>query len=95
MQHGWYLLDDDLVGDTPGAWVTDQYVYAPVFTHVSHAVNRLVGLDAPGSVGASVEAYAVRHLVVAACGLLGVLAVGAIAADFSGPGGGVWSPRPP
>ena len=26
LQHGWYLLDDDLVGDTPGAWVTDQYL---------------------------------------------------------------------
>jgi hypothetical protein len=84
LQHGWYLLDDDLVGDTPGAWVTDQYVYAPVFAHLSHAVNRLVGLDGPGAVGVSVEAYAVRHLVVAACGLLGVLAVGAIARRLLG-----------
>ena len=72
--------------------MTDQYVYAPVFAHVSHAVNRLVGLDGPGAVGVSVEAYAVRHLVVAACGLLGVLAVGGHRAPTSrvvalGPGG--------
>jgi hypothetical protein len=77
-QHGWYLLDDDFDGDEPGSWVTDQYVYGPVFTQVMHAVNRVVGLDPPGELGTSVEAYAARHLVVGLCGLLGVWAVAAI-----------------
>ena len=47
-EHGWYLLDDDFDGDEPGSWVTDQYVYGPVFTQVMHVVNRVVGLDPPG-----------------------------------------------
>ena len=77
-QHGWYLLDDDFDGDEPGSWVTDQYVYGPVFTQVMHAVNRVVGLDPPGALGTTVEAYATRHLVVGVCGLLGALATAAI-----------------
>src|SRR6185295_5298256 len=77
-EHGWYLLDDDLVGDEPGAWVTDQYVYAPVFTQVLHGVNRALGLDPSGALGTSIHAYAARHLVVGLCGLIGVLAVAGI-----------------
>ena len=77
-QHGWYLLDDDFDGDQPGAWVTDQYVYAPVFSQLTHAVNRWVGLDPPDGLGTSVRAYAVRHLLVGVCGLTGTIAVAAI-----------------
>ena len=77
-EHGWYLLDDDFDGDEPGSWVTDQYVYGPVFTQVMHVANRVVGLDPPGALGTSVDAYAGRHLVVALCGLLAVVAVMAI-----------------
>ena len=39
-------------------------------------INRVLGLDLQGALGASVEAYAGRHLVVESCGLLGVFAVG-------------------
>ena len=77
-EHGWYLLDDDFDGDDPGSWVTDQYVYGPVFTQLMHVVNRVVGLDPPGALGTTVDAYAARHLVVGVCGLLGVFAVAAI-----------------
>jgi hypothetical protein len=78
VQHGWYLLDDDFDGDQPGAWVTDRYVYGPVFTDVLHGVNRAVGLDPPGELGTSLDAYVARHLMVALCGLLGTFAVAAI-----------------
>ena len=77
-ERGWYLLDDDFDGDEPGSWVTDEYVYGPVFTQLMHVTNRVVGLDPPAALGTSVEAYAGRHLVVGLCGLLGVFAVAAI-----------------
>jgi hypothetical protein len=77
-EHGWYLLDDDFDGDAPGSWVTDQYVYGPVFTEITHGVNRLVGLDPAGALGTSLDAYVARHLLVAACALLATFAVAAI-----------------
>ena len=83
-QHGWYLLDDDFVGDEPGPWVTDQYVYAPVTTQVMHAAGRVIGTDPAGALGTSVRAYSVRHLLVALCGLLGVLAVAGIGRSLLG-----------
>jgi hypothetical protein len=78
LDHGWYLLDDDLVGDDPGPWVTDQYVYGPVFTEVLHGVNRVIGLDPPGALGTSVDAYVARHVVIALFGLIATLGVAAI-----------------
>jgi hypothetical protein len=76
--HGWFLLDDDFDGNQPGAWVTDRYVYGPVFTEVMHASNRLLGRDPPGALGTSLESYVGRHLLVALCGLLGTCAVAAV-----------------
>jgi hypothetical protein len=74
---GWYLLDDDLDGSVPGAWVSDEYVYAPVATLLMHAVCVVLGIEGGGTVSASESAYAVRHLVVALLGLLGAFAVAA------------------
>jgi hypothetical protein len=74
-QHGWYLLDDDLSGGEPGAWVSDAYVYGPVTMLVLHAVNRVLGLDPAGLASASASAYAARHVVVALISALGVAAV--------------------
>ena len=75
---GWYLLDDDLAGSSPGPWVTDEYVYAPVAALLMHAVCVLLGIEGGGDVATSSAAYGVRHLVVAVIGLLGTLAVAGI-----------------
>jgi len=76
---GWYLLDDDIDGNQPGAWVTDRYVYAPVTALLAHGVNVLFGNEQAGTVAMTPAAYAVRHEVVAFIGLLGLLAEAAIA----------------
>lgn len=75
LDHGWYLLDDDLDrSGEPGSWVADRFVYAPFSTLFLHALNVLLGNDSWGHVAMSSEAYVVRHLGVAFLGLAGVIA---------------------
>ena len=75
LEHGWYLLEGDLDGDRPGAWEDQAYVYAPVTALLMHAAVVVAGLEGPGEVVATGDAYAVRHLVVVAVGLAGTGAV--------------------
>ncbi|MFW6775698.1 hypothetical protein ACOACO_15550 [Nocardioides sp. CPCC 205120] len=79
LEHGWYLLEGDLDGDRPGSWEDQAYVYAPVTALLMHAAVVLAGLEGPGEIVATGEAYAVRHLVVVAIGLVGTGAVALIA----------------
>lgn len=85
LEHGWYLLDDDL-GATgePGAWVGDRYVYAPVTTLLLHGLNVVLGNETWSTVATSPAAYATRHLAVAVTGLVGVAATAATARLVSG-----------
>lgn len=78
LDHGWYLLADDLVDGRPGDWVHDAYVYAPVATLLLHGLNLLVGNDTVGAVSFSAEAYAVRHVGVALLSLPAVVAATAL-----------------
>lgn len=73
---GWYLLDGDLLGDAPGPWEDQQYVYAPVTMLLLHGWAQLWGVEGAGEVSASATAYAVRHLGV---GLLALPAPAAAA----------------
>lgn len=84
LAHGWYLLDDDLAGGRPGGWVSDQWVYAPATTLLLHGFNVVAGNESAGQVSASASSYAVRHLGVAAIGMVGVLATAATARRVMG-----------
>lgn len=84
LAHGWYLLDDDLAGGRPGAWVSDRWVYAPVTTLLLHGLNIVAGNESAGQVSASASSYAVRHLGVAAIGMVGVVATAATARRVMG-----------
>lgn len=75
LTHGWYLIDDNLIAGEPHDGVGDTYVYAPVAALLAHAVNVLVGNESSGEVAASPNAIAVRHLTIAAIGMVGILAV--------------------
>ncbi|HEY1134240.1 MAG TPA: hypothetical protein VGE77_06655 [Nocardioides sp.] len=79
LEHGWYLLEGDLDGDRPGAWEDQAYVYAPVTALLMHAAVMLAGLEGSGEIVATGEAYAVRHLVIVALGLVGTAAVAVVA----------------
>ena len=71
---GWYLLDGDLLGDEPGPWEDQRYVYGPATMGLAHLWSMLWGVDGPGRVSASAEAFALRHLVVVGISLVGVAA---------------------
>jgi hypothetical protein len=74
LEHGWYLLDADLDVGSPGAWQQQRYVYAPVTMGLLHLWSMLWGIDPAGSVAATDQAYAVRHLGVVLISLTGVAA---------------------
>lgn len=71
---GWYLLDGDLLGDEPGSWEDQRYVYGPATMGLAHLWSMLWGVEGPGQVSASADAFAVRHLVVVGLSLAGVAA---------------------
>lgn len=78
LEHGWYLLDADLDHGTPGGWVDQRYVYAPVTMLVLHGWSMLLGVDTPGQVAVTDQAYAVRHLAVVLISFVGVAATATI-----------------
>ncbi|CAN5137166.1 hypothetical protein BH09ACT12_BH09ACT12_26130 [soil metagenome] len=81
LEHGWYLLDGDLdptLGNAPGAWEDQRYVYAPVAMGLLHGWSMLWGIDHPGTVSATDQAFAVRHLGVVLISLVGVAATAVI-----------------
>lgn len=76
---GWYLLDGDLLGDAPGPWEDQQYVYAPVTMVLLQAWSALWGVDPAGAVSTTAHAFAVRHLGVGLVSLVGLAGVAALA----------------
>jgi hypothetical protein len=62
-----------------GGMPPEAYVYGPATALIQHAANRAVGQDAPRHAERTASSYTVRHLVVAGIGILGLLAVAAIA----------------
>ena len=79
LEHGWYLLDSDLAGSSPGPWQEEVFVYAPVTTLLLHGWALLLGVESGGQVSSAADAYAVRHLGVALVSFVGVLATAALA----------------
>jgi len=79
LEHGWYLLDQDLDGSAPGAWVDQRYVYAPATMGLLHAWSMLWGVEGSGTVAATDQAYAVRHLGVVLISVVGVGATAVVA----------------
>lgn len=84
LDHGWYLLDDDLSAGEVGSWVGDAYVYAPVTTLLLHGANVVLGNETWGTVSTSSDAYLVRHLGIVLIGAAGVAATAAVARRVSG-----------
>ncbi len=72
LDHGWYLLDQDLDGNKPGSWENQQYVYGPIAALLLHGWTALWGGEGWGSVSASAHAYALRHVGVALIAAVGV-----------------------
>ena len=79
LEHGWYLLERDMLGSEPGPWEDHQYVYGPATTLLLHAWSVLWGVEGWGTVSAGATAYAVRHLGVVLLSLVGVAATAALA----------------
>lgn len=78
MQHflddGWFLIDRQMVGGQPAEGVADRYVYGPVTMLFLHGLAMVWGVEDPGVISASADAYAVRHVGIALIGLVGVAA---------------------
>lgn len=74
---GWYLLDGDLLGNAPGPWEDQLYVYAPLTMVLLHGWAQLWGVDPSGAVSTTAQAFAVRHLGV---GLISLAALAGVAA---------------
>lgn len=55
------------------------YVYSPATTRIMHIANVVVGNEGTGEVATTLEAFMVRHYVVAAMGLVGLLATAVLA----------------
>ncbi|GAB3196862.1 hypothetical protein GCM10027062_07070 [Nocardioides hungaricus] len=76
---GWYLLDQDLLGDAPAPSEAQAYVYAPVTMVLLQAWSGLWGIDPWGVVSTTAQAYAVRHLGLAVISLAALAGVAALA----------------
>ena len=79
LEDGWYVPENLLVDGRPDPNndVAVPYVYGPAFEAVAHLANVAVGNEPLGGFSRSADAYAVRHLAVAALALLTALAAGA------------------
>jgi hypothetical protein len=75
---GWYLLDADLLGDKPGPWEDQQFVYGPATMLLLQGWSLLWGVDGASGVAATPEAYAVRHLAVGLIAMVGVAAAASL-----------------
>ena len=76
--HGWFVSDNELVGDAPGTWASTRYVYGPVAMLLIQGWAELVG----GGTGAGTDAasFALRHQAVVLLSLVCLAAVAAIGA---------------
>jgi hypothetical protein len=75
---GWYLLDADLLGNEPGPWEDQQYVYGPATMLLLQGWSLLWGVDGASGVAATPEAYAVRHLAIGLIAMIGVAAAASL-----------------
>jgi hypothetical protein len=80
LDSGRYALVDELDAVAPGATPDNAYVYGPVTTGLAHEINVLAGIERPGQVERTPDAYLVRHLVVAGLGLVGMAAAAVLGA---------------
>ncbi len=78
LEHGWYLLDADLLGDQPGPWEDQQFVYGPATMLLLQGWSLLWGVDGARGVAATPEAYAVRHLAIGLIAMVGVAAAASL-----------------
>ena len=79
---GKYALSREII-EVRGGMPDRAYVYSPATALLQHAANRLAGHD-DSHVSRTSDSYLVRHLVIAAIGLAGVLAAGAVGALLLG-----------
>ncbi|HSI26563.1 MAG TPA: hypothetical protein VK948_04070, partial [Aeromicrobium sp.] len=79
---GKYALSREIV-EVRGGMPDRAYVYSPATALLQHEANRLAGND-DGRVSRTTASYLVRHLVIAAIGLAGLVAAGALAALLLG-----------
>lgn len=79
LNRGWYLIDTEMDGFSPGSWNTSTYVYGPVAALTLHWANVLLGGETGGHVDSTSFAFTVRHVGTAFYGLLGVLSTMGIA----------------
>jgi hypothetical protein len=79
LRDGWYVPEGQLVEGrpAPGDPAATPYVYGPAFEAVAHVANFVAGNESIGGISRSADAYAVRHLTVAALALLTVAVAGA------------------
>jgi len=75
---GWYLPEFQMNGAEPDWRYENLFVYAPVSALVAHAVAVVLGAEAWGTVLATPEAYAARHIAIALLAVLGLVAAASI-----------------
>lgn len=85
LSSGWYVPGDYLSDGRPNPDIdaSNPYVYGPAFAAVAHAANVVANKEPRVGVSDSSGAYAVRHLVVAALGLLTAALVGMLTATLT------------
>ncbi len=78
INHGWYVPEPLLVDGhpDPGNELASPFVYGPAFSSIAHLLNVEAGNESIGEVSESVDAYAVRHLTVAALAAIAIAVVG-------------------
>ena len=74
LDHGWFLIDAQMAATAPAEDVADRFVYGPVTMGLLHGLAVLCGVEGPGEIAATPEAYAVRHVGIALIALVGVAA---------------------
>lgn len=79
---GKYALTREIL-EVRGGMPDRAYVYSPATALLQHGANRLAGND-DGHVSRTTASYLVRHVVIAAIGLTGLIAAGALAALLLG-----------
>jgi hypothetical protein len=73
-EDGLFVRNNERRFAEPGAIPPNAYVYAPATVRVMHAFNELAGNEESGEASYDAAAFIVRHYVVAAMSVLGVLA---------------------
>ena len=78
ISHGWYVPEPFMINGVPDPHneLASPFVYGPAYSALAHLANVELGKEPIGGVSGSADAYAVRHLVVAALALLAIAAAG-------------------